>query len=929
MSDVAKGATWIEQDEACLLCGLLQHSDDLVNLTGFLRSEVLQSFSASGYVLIEYDKPGNPFPFTVLGSHPIDDEDLTNSTAFRTLLSEGLAAFEATWEPAGADTPGILNSLDRENVLFVPCRNGGASLGALLFFDVQSTGITRCVIDGLGSSIAMILRYRHFERTHRLVLQNRLEDLENRERLFRQIAQLSPVGLFRANETGGFLYVNDAWSRLVGLSPAHLLGSRWIESIHPDDRDIVREDWLRAVAGRAPYRGQFRFCRPDDSVIWVLYQALPETEGGRAPGGYVGTVTDISDKQRIEMDLRQSEAILRQVIDLVPHMIFARSPDGRFLLANEAVARAYGSTVEAVSGADLRSLHHDEAQVTAHLHHDREALDSGMDQLNLRETFTDSDGNDRILETARLPFIFSEAVGSAVLGVCTDVTDLEKAEADRTRLVTAIEQAVESVLICDPVGRILYANPAFEEASGYERTRVVGKPVDLLRCEHEADMRKTTIGGGIWQGRTAYKKRSGERYTADVTVSPVFDSEGNVNNYVVVSRDVTREVELEERLRHAQKMEALGTLAGGIAHDFNNLLYAMRGFIELARDDVGAESTTGTCLGEALDAAKRATDLVSQILTFSRQSEQQRLPSRIQSIVREALRLVRGSLPATIEVRQDLDNDAPPVLADPSQIHQVLMNLCTNAYHAMREDGGVLSVTLRQRPNSPALQQDFPEIGEQDCVELIVSDTGHGMSDEIRARIFDPYFTTKKPGEGTGLGLSTVLGAVDSHSGAIKVESIPGSGSSFRVVLPVLDDTAARPEQQGRESAEPSGNETVMIIDDEHALVRLVSNWLKNLGYSVQGFTDSTEALSFFREHTGEIDIVITDQTMPRMTGLSLTKKLLELRPDLPIVLCTGYSESVDESAAKSVGVKEFLLKPMERRELSLALRRALDGTPA
>jgi len=380
-----------------------------------------------------------------------------------------------------------------------------------------------------------------------------------------------------------------------------------------------------------------------------------------------------------------------------------------------------------------------------------------------------------------------------------------------------------------------------------------------------------------------------------------------------------------EQLRQAQKMEAIGTLAGGIAHDFNNILSAIVGYTEMARSRVPPDSSALRNLDQVLKASHRATDLVKQILAFSRQREQERRPLQIAPIIKEGLRLLRSSLPTTIEIRHNLagDRESAAVLADPTQIHQVLINLCTNAAHAMRTTGGVLEVTVTEAEIPDSAAPTRVEGAPVPYVKLTVSDTGHGMEAAVKERIFEPYFTTKQVGEGTGLGLAVVQGIVRSHRGMIKVESEPGRGTTFEVLLPRIEreppQHPAAPEQL------LTGSERILFVDDEEIMTDLGREMLEPLGYQVTTKTSSSDAFETFQTQPDAFDLVITDMTMPGMTGVDLSREILKIKPNIPIILCTGYSELITEEKAKAIGIQGFALKPLNFRSITELICQVLN----
>lgn len=381
-------------------------------------------------------------------------------------------------------------------------------------------------------------------------------------------------------------------------------------------------------------------------------------------------------------------------------------------------------------------------------------------------------------------------------------------------------------------------------------------------------------------------------------------------------------LELEKQLFRAQKMEAIGTLAGGIAHDFNNILGAVIGYTEMILYGLW-DSPWRSKLEKIIKICERAKDLVQQILTFSRHSDEERKPVQPAFLIKESLKLLRSSLPSTIEIRPLISAATGTIMADPTRIHQIMMNLCTNAAHAMRKTGGILEVSLANRDvRKEDLSMDF-QLEPGPYIVLKVRDTGPGIAPEIQNRIFEPFFTTKGPGEGTGLGLSVVYGIVKNYHGTLTVESKAGQGATFEIFLPRINEDL--PSDHEVEHAMPRGWERILFIDDEEVLVEMGQEMLTALGYQATGIRGSMEALERFRSDPDRFDLVITDMTMPRMTGTVLSRHLLQIRSDIPIILCTGYSEIITEEEAKKLGIREFIMKPLFMKDLALAIRRVLD----
>lgn len=509
------------------------------------------------------------------------------------------------------------------------------------------------------------------------------------------------------------------------------------------------------------------------------------------------------------------------------------------------------------------------------------------------------------------------------------IDSLYDGEEERVRLATAIEQADEAIFMSDNHWNITYVNPAFEHMSGYTRDAVLGQSTTILRWdtldpEHYDQVRGIIMRNHSWSGRISTRKHDGSVFMAKTTVSSVRDLRGAIINYVFILQDVTNELRLEQQLRQSQKMEAIGTLAGGIAHDFNNILTAIIGHSDLAQRKILKGEVPSHNLEQVLRASLRAQDLVNRILTFCRQGEQERKQVQIASIIDEALKLLRSTMPATIEIHQHIDTspDGDTILGDPTQILQVLMNLGTNAAHAMRAKGGEFSIFLADFDVDGSLGAVYPDLTPGPFVRLTVSDTGHGIEPAVKERIFDPYFTTKKVGEGTGMGLAVVQGIVKSHGGTISVFSEPGGGTVFHIFLPKF--TGVIEHLTVKDELPTGGGERILFVDDETMLADLGQTLLESLGYEVTVTSNSREALNLFHSAPQNFDLIITDMTMPGLTGKDLAREFLAVRPDIPIILCTGFSELINESKAKEMGIRDFIMKPYSLNILDKSIRKVL-----
>ncbi len=490
----------------------------------------------------------------------------------------------------------------------------------------------------------------------------------------------------------------------------------------------------------------------------------------------------------------------------------------------------------------------------------------------------------------------------------------------------------DMIAILDKEYRILRVNKAMADRCGGEKRAIEGQKcyeyVHGLDQPPEFCPHAKLMKDGREHVAEIFEQRLNSWF--HVSASPLYDEQGKLIASVHVARDITEKklardekTEAEKQLYQAQKMEAIGNLAGGIAHDFNNLLGVIIGCTELIQLEMETENSAYHFLVQILNAGHRAKDLVRQILTFCRKKEQDYQIVKVDLIVKETLKLLRASLPSTIEIKQNIKNGSGTVLADPTRIHQILMNLCTNAAHALRENGGILEVGLADVDIGYKEANQMPGLNCGPHIKLIVRDTGCGMDPAMRERIFEPYFTTKGSTGGTGLGLAMVHGIVTGYGGAVKADSVKGKGSIFQVYLPRNDHLQGIPESVPSKVL-PRGSERILLVDDEVALVNTSEMMLRSLGYEVVTTTDAIEAMDVFRTHPQRFDIVITDQTMPKKTGAALSKELMVVRPDIPIILCTGYSDTITSEEAATMGIKEFLMKPLNRRQLAESIHKVL-----
>ena len=533
-----------------------------------------------------------------------------------------------------------------------------------------------------------------------------------------------------------------------------------------------------------------------------------------------------------------------------------------------------------------------------------------------------------------------------LFGFCGDIiacvlmrNDAEEAvRLGEKRLRLLADNTLDCIWRMDMNLTFTYVNPAVKQMFGYEPEDWIGTTLkEHCRPEEMEKMVKilstymenpSKPSGVLFE--TNLKHKNGKDVPVEILGKYLYDQNGSVVGLQGTTRNIHERKEAEKerqrlsaQLRHSQKMEAVGTLAGGIAHDFNNILTAIVGYAELSLMDAHQNTRLSGNLQEIYRAGNRATELVKQILTFCRQTEHEREPIQIAPIVKEALKLLRSSIPTTIEIESTIKNDLGATMADPTQIHQVVMNLCTNAAQAMEKSGGKLTVTLEKAILGKRFHMMHPEVMPGKYFRLTVSDTGQGIAPGILEKIFDPYFTTKKIEEGTGLGLSVSQGIVKSCGGEITVESLVNKGSTFMVYLPEIKHSALKKAETVVEL--PTGHQNILFVDDESALVNMGRQRLARLGYKVDGYTSSVEALAQFQANPDKYDLVITDMTMPVISGDQLAKRLIEIRADIPIILCTGYNRQISNEKAAACGIRSLLMKPITIKEMAETVKRVLS----
>lgn len=666
---------------------------------------------------------------------------------------------------------------------------------------------------------------------------------------------------------------------------------------------------------------------------------------------FVGIGIDITERKKLEQVLRDYQRQLEDIIDFLPDATFAINQAGMVIAWNRAIEEMSGINSKDILGKGAfdyaipfygtrRPILIDLIfQSNKDIEQKYNYFERHGELINA-ESKVQVKGENRVLWVIAGPLYDSAGNRIGAIESIRDITERKATENELQQLASIIKNIKEVVYLATFEGNVLFMNDAGIQLLGVHPDPIEQTNVQKIMPPHSQEIFRNQLlpnllSNGIWEGELQYRNlKTGALTDMHAMATILFDQQtGRPLYFACVSLDITarkREHEEQEqlklRLQQSHKMEAIGTLAGGIAHDFNNILSALIGYSELALGIIGSRDRVRYHLEQIHKASFRAKDLVKQILEFSRQSKQELIPISMWNILKEVSNFIRASLPSTIEMTVENLAVDDYILGDSTQLYQVVLNLCTNAEYAMRENGGCLTIRLQKMHVDSRTIHHYPELNEGEFLCLDIIDTGCGISKDILDRIFDPFFTTKAQGDGTGMGLSVVHGIVKNHGGIISVESTPGKGSTFTMLLPRFEMTSEKNEQLHLNL--PMGKESILCVDDEELLVDMIEMMLSELGYNVVTKTNSLEALSTFHSDPGKFDVVITDQTMPKMTGLELSRALKQIRYDIPIILCTGFSHQITEQKAKEIGIQKLLYKPTTKIDLANAVRFVLEKKP-
>lgn len=756
--------------------------------------------------------------------------------------------------------------------------------------------------------------------------------LRESELRFRQLVEnVREVFWIEEVSTERFIYISPNYEALWCKSRESLYhdSASILDSVHAEDRERVK----RAIETRRQtfeYDIEYRIMQPDGCVRWVRSRSLPVRDEGGKVYRFAGIAEDVTEYKSAVETIEKSEEALRSIVNSVYDAIIVHDFHGKILDVNDKMIEMFGVSREEAKEHSFFQDYNGKPDSVEELRDIFENVSRGTNAFFEWTARRPGDGSVFHVEIfLRKLFLHEKDV---ILASLRDISARKRYEEERIRLIMAIEQADEGIVVSDANGLIQYANPAFEKMSGFSLPELRENRINILEAGNPGENRggspkdamwDTLRSKKVWSGKLAKEKKNGRYYEVETTVSPVVDKEGNIISYVLVERDITYESDLERQLRHSQKQEAIGTLAGGIAHDLNNNLLPIIINTEFVLGKLPEESPLREHLDDALQSARKARDLVKQIQEFSRQSEHRQIPLQISPLIKETIKILKATLPKTIDLRTDLRTSCDTVMADPTQLHRVILNLCTNAAHAIGVSSGVLEVKLREAFLTSPRGPHASHLSPGRYLVLSVKDTGCGIAEENLDRVFEPFFTTKRTGEGTGMGLAVVHGVVTAHGGTVQASSIPGRGSLFEVYLPLME--GAPEEEKKRQEGEWAGEGRILLVEDEEGVLRSMQKALERAGYEVVVGRSGSDALRVFEKNPNFFDLCITDQSMPQMSGMELAVELLKLRNNLPVILCTGYAAEDMLEKMKEAGIADLLTKPCNHQDLLEFVHKVLE----
>ena len=855
----------------------------------------------------------------------ISDPDLIKSRFIESLngLDETLTFALALRPPP--DTP--------EDCIF-PIQTIHSSFGFALTTEISEIGADeRAIFRNAFQFLAILLENRIQALEVKSKNESLLQEVKLEKSLVRTVLDILPVGVWITDKGGKIVMVNST-NKKIWQNNGELPEAKWPNT----DKPIGPEDWGTAQAtkvGETVTNQEIAIRSPNGTDSTILHSAATIRNDTGDIIGAVGVNQDITERKIVEDALAGERTFLSAVLDNIQEAIVVCDEKGRLVRFNEAARRLHGIPEEPIP-ADQWAEHYDLFQKDGRkmLTTDEIPLFRALQGERVQnEEIVVAPKHSRPRSLVCSGQTLRDEKGSAVGAVIAmhDITERKQAELalreseEQYRLL--VENANDAIFITQD-GVIIFPNPKTTEITGYSTSELSKISFDKIIHPEDRELvverHLRRLKGENPPANYSFRiiNKAGNELWVQLNAALISweDRPATIN----IVRDITEQIKLEERLRQSQKMEAIGNLAGGIAHEFNNVLGIILGNAELAMDDVPYWNTARESLKEIRKASFRAKDVIRQILSFARKTMTALKPIEINTVVKESLKLIRVSIPAMVDIQSNIPSGPSMILGDSTEIHQIVINLCTNAAHAMKASGGTLEVSISEVTLDEGTASRYEDLSPGDFVKLTVRDTGEGITPDVLEKAFEPYFTTKEFGAGSGMGLAVVYGIVKKCKGAIDIESTVGEGTNVTVLFPKIEEQA--PSEEKNEDALPVGSERILLVDDDPSIVSMIRQMLERMGYTVTEMTDSISALDRFKSTPNDFDLVITDMAMPNMSGDQLAAKLINVRKEIPILLYTGHSDTIDEKKAKEIGIKGFAMKPLDKGKLARAVREALDG---
>ena len=742
------------------------------------------------------------------------------------------------------------------------------------------------------------------------------------------IVNSSDDAIFSTTREGVIATWNAGAERMYGYAAEEIKGKSFSTFIPEDRRADLAGIAERLLRGERLVHFEHEDMRKDGSRLQVLLTLSPIKDATGFVTGVSIISRDITERKRAEEELYQSRQMLQSILDTIPQRVFWKDRNMLFLGCNSAFAIDAGlkDPTEIIGKNDYDLAWGETAEL--YRADDKLVMEQETPRLNFDEPQNRPDGSLRWLRTNKLPLRDREGEVIGVIGTYEDITERKRVEAEHTRLVTAIEQAAETLMVTDIRGTIEYVNPAFTRITGYSREEVLGQNPRILKSGKQdqvfyQQLWATILRGEIWHGELINRRKEGNLYTEEMNIAPVRDALGEVTHFIATKQDVTEHKQLGQQLIQAQKMEAVGRLAGGVAHDFNNLLTIINGYAALLSEETSTEDPRRARLKEILMAGERAASLTRQLLAFSRRQVLEPRVLNLNSVLADVAKMLRRLIGEDVELVSTLKPDLGRVKVDPGQIEQVIMNLAVNARDAMPQGGKLFIETSNVEIDANYARRHSPMMPGK-YVMVAVSDTGCGMDLETQAHAFEPFFTTKEKGHGTGLGLATVYGIVKQSGGFIWVYSAPGHGSTFKIYLPFIEEALPTAEPAEAPAELAKGSETVLVVEDERGVRSLVCEALASHGYKVLEAAGAASALEISERYTEPIHLLLTDVVMPQTGGKELAKGFSTLHPETKVLYMSGYTDDAIVRHGILEGGTSFLQKPFQPKALLLKIREVL-----